>query len=55
MVNSADAPPYGGTEIWAGQFSNPFATNPGGNIYPYTVSKNAPLRRPELTSIFRRT
>ena len=34
MVNSADAPPYGGTEIWSGQFSNPYATNPGGNIYP---------------------
>jgi hypothetical protein len=43
MVNSADAPPYGGTEIWAGQFSNPFATNPGGNIYPYTVGSNAPF------------
>ena len=43
MVNSADAPPYGGTEIWAGQFSNPFATNPGGNIYPYTPNKNAPF------------
>ena len=43
MVNSADAPPYGGTEIWAGQFSNPFASNPGGNIYPYTVNKNAPF------------
>ncbi|MGB6945385.1 MAG: carboxypeptidase regulatory-like domain-containing protein [Bryobacteraceae bacterium] len=43
MVNSADAPPYGGTEIWAGQFSNPFASNPGGNIYPYVVNKNAPF------------
>lgn len=43
MVNSADAPPYGGTEIWAGQFSNPFASNPGGNIYPYTVNRNAPF------------
>jgi Carboxypeptidase regulatory-like domain len=43
MVNSADAPPYGGTEIWSGQFSNPFATNPGGSIYPYTVNKNAPF------------
>ncbi len=42
-MNSADAPPYGGTEIWAGQFSNPYATNPGGNIYPYTVNKNAPF------------
>jgi len=43
MVNSADAPPYGGTEIWAGTFSNPFATNPGGNIYPYTPNPNAPF------------
>lgn len=43
FVNSADAPPYGGTEIWSGQFSNPFATNPGGNIYPYTVNANAPF------------
>ncbi len=51
MVNSADAPPYGGTEIWAGQFSNPFATNPGGNIYPYTPSKNAPFA-PAGTYIF---
>ena len=51
MVNSADAPPYGGTEIWAGQFSNPFATNPGGNIYPYTVNKNAPFA-PAGTYIF---
>jgi hypothetical protein len=51
MVNSADAPPYGGTEIWAGQFSNPFATNPGGNIYPYAVNKNAPFA-PNGTYIF---
>ena len=51
MVNSADAPPYGGTEIWAGQFSNPFATNPGGSIYPYTPNKNAPFA-PAGTYIF---
>ena len=43
LVNSADAPPFGGTSIWAGQFSNPYATNPGGNIFPYTVNKNAPF------------
>jgi hypothetical protein len=43
MVNSADAPPFGGTSIWAGQFSNPYATNPGGNIFPYTVNANAPF------------
>jgi hypothetical protein len=51
MVNSADAAPYGGTEIWAGQFSNPFASNPGGNIYPYTPDKNAPFA-PAGTYIF---
>jgi hypothetical protein len=43
MVNSADAPPFGGTAIWSGQFSNPYATNPGGNIFPYTLDKNAPF------------
>jgi hypothetical protein len=43
LVNSADAPPFGGTSIWAGQFSNPYATNPGGNIFPYTVNQNAPF------------
>jgi hypothetical protein len=43
MVNSADAPPYGGTEIWSGKFSDPFASNPGGNIYPYAVNANAPF------------
>ena len=42
-VNAADAPPYGGTEIWSGTFSNPFATNPGGNIFPYNADKNAPF------------
>jgi hypothetical protein len=29
--------------MWAGQFSRPFDTNPGGNIFPYTVDKNAPF------------
>lgn len=43
MVNSADAPPYGGTEIWSGQFSNPYASLPGGNVYPYVVNSNAPF------------
>ena len=41
--NLADAPPFGGTEIWSGQFSNPYASNPGGNIFPYTVGPNAPF------------
>jgi len=43
LVNSADAPPFGGTAIWAGQFSDPYASNPGGNIFPYKVDKNAPF------------
>jgi Carboxypeptidase regulatory-like domain len=43
LVNSADAPPFGGTAMWAGQFSNPYASNPGGNIFPYAVDKNAPF------------
>lgn len=46
MVNAADAPPYGGTEIWSGGldgFSNPYLSNPGGNIFPYSVSANAPF------------
>ena len=44
MVNAADAPPYGGTEIWSGGldgFSNPYLSNPGGNIFPYTPGKNS--------------
>jgi hypothetical protein len=43
LVNAADAPPYGGTEIWSGTFSNPYLTNPGGNIFPYVVNSNAPF------------
>src|SRR5579884_1406454 len=43
LVNAADAPPFGGTAMWAGQFSDPYATNPGGNIFPYSVNKNAPF------------
>jgi len=43
LVNSADAPPFGGTSIWAGQFSNPYATNVGGNVFPYAINKNAPF------------
>jgi hypothetical protein len=44
MVNAADAPPYGGTEMWSGShFSDPFLDNPGGNIFPYQVNANAPF------------
>src|SRR5262249_42585814 len=35
FVNTADSPPFGDTQIFAGQFSNPYATNPGGDIFPY--------------------
>ncbi|PWT97913.1 MAG: hypothetical protein C5B51_30380 [Terriglobia bacterium] len=43
LVNSADAPPFGGTAMWAGQFSRPYDTNVGGNVFPYQVNKNAPF------------
>ena len=43
-VNSADSPPFGNTTIISGgQFSNPYASNPGGNIFPYVLSANAPF------------
>jgi hypothetical protein len=44
FVNTADSPPFGNTEIFpAASFTNPFASNPGGNIFPYTLDKNAPF------------
>jgi hypothetical protein len=43
LVNAADAPPYGGTEIWAGTFSRPYDTLPGGNVFPYEANANAPF------------
>ena len=44
FVNTADSPPFGNTEIFpAASFSNPYASNPGGDIFPYTLNKNAPF------------
>ena len=52
LVNAADAPPYGGTEIFGGNtFSNPYCIGspagcqglPGGNIFPYVANANAPF------------
>ncbi len=43
FVNMADAPPFGDTQIFAGQFSNPYATNPGGDIFPYPIGPDAPF------------
>jgi Carboxypeptidase regulatory-like domain len=49
FVNTADAPPFGGTESFAASthvtdpFTNLYASNPGGNIFPYTVNANAPF------------
>jgi len=40
--NLTVAPPFANTQIWSGQFSDPYANNPGGNIFPYTVGPNAP-------------
>jgi hypothetical protein len=43
-VNSADSPPFGNTTIISGgQFSNPYASNPGGNIFPFVLNNNAPF------------
>jgi hypothetical protein len=49
FVNTADAPPFGGTQSFAAStkvvdpFTNVYASNPGGNIYPYTIGPNAPF------------
>jgi hypothetical protein len=43
FVNTADAPPFGDTQIFPGQFSDPYATNPGGDIFPYSVGADAPF------------
>ena len=43
-VNSADSPPFGNTTIFAGNsFSNPYLSDPGGNIFPFVLSSNAPF------------
>ena len=43
-VNSADSPPFGNTTILTGgQFSTPFAANPGANIFPYSLNSNSPF------------
>ena len=51
MVNSADAPPYGGTEIWSGQFSNPYATIPAETSIRIRSTRMLRLLRVESTSI----
>jgi hypothetical protein len=49
FVNTADASPFGGTIIFAANASikdpwtNLYASNPGANIFPYTVNANAPF------------
>jgi hypothetical protein len=49
FVNTADAPPFGDTEIFNANtsivhpFTNVYASNPGGNIFPYTLNANAPF------------
>jgi hypothetical protein len=43
-VNSADSPPFGNTTIFAGnKFSDPYLSNPGGNLFPYSLTNNAPF------------
>ena len=49
FVNTADASPFGGTIIFGASstvknpFTNVYASDPGGNIFPYTVNANAPF------------
>jgi hypothetical protein len=49
FVNTADASPFGGTVIFAANaairnpWTNVYASDPGGNIFPYTVNANAPF------------
>jgi hypothetical protein len=49
FVNTADASPFGGTIIFGANsaikdpWTNLYANNPGGNIFPYTVNANAPF------------
>jgi hypothetical protein len=49
FVNTADAPPFGGTVIFGANTSIPqpfthvWANNPGANVFPYTVNANAPF------------
>jgi hypothetical protein len=43
-VNSADSPPIGNTAIFGGNhFSDPYQANPGANIFPFILNKNAPF------------
>jgi hypothetical protein len=44
LINTAGAPPFSGTVVFpAASFSDPFASNPGANIFPYTVGPDAPF------------
>lgn len=49
FVNTADAPPFGGTAIFAANtsisqpFTHVYASNPAANVFPYTVNANAPF------------
>src|SRR5205823_5231514 len=44
FVNSVASPPFQGTTAFpASSFSDPFASNPGANIFPYKVGPDAPF------------
>jgi hypothetical protein len=44
LTNIATSPPFGGTAIFpAASFSDPFASNPGANVFPYTLGPDAPF------------
>src|SRR5262249_44362512 len=44
FITSSGSPPFGGEVSFpASSFSNPFASNPAANIFPYTVGPDAPF------------
>jgi len=44
FANSANAPPFGNAAtVSGGIFNNPYATNPGANVFPYDLGPNAPF------------
>jgi outer membrane receptor protein involved in Fe transport len=44
LMNTASSPPFGGrVSFQSSSFSDPFASNPGANIFPYAVGPDAPF------------
>jgi hypothetical protein len=44
LINSVSSPPFAGTVAFpASSFSDPFASSPGANIFPYSLGPDAPF------------